>query len=79
MILLVGASGRLGKAVAERLLQSGTQFRAACRNVSKANWLADQGIEVMRYDATTGDGLANMLSGTTQVICCIHGLLESDR
>ena len=79
MILLVGASGRLGKAVAERLLQNGTQFRAACRNVSKAKWLADQGVEVMRYDAATGDGLANMLSGTTQVICCIHGLLGKSR
>ena len=79
MILLVGATGRLGKAVAQRFLHNGTQFRAACRDVSKAKWLGDQGVEVMRYDAATGDGLANMLSGTTQVICCIHGLLGKSR
>ena len=79
MILLVGATGRLGKAVAQRFLQNGTQFRAACRDSSKAKWLVDQGVEVMRYDAATGDGLANMLSGTTQVICCIHGLLGKSR
>lgn len=79
MILLVGATGRLGKAVAQRFLHNGTQFRAACRDVSKAKCLVDQGVEVMRYDAATGDGLANMLSGITQVICCIHGLLGKSR
>ena len=79
MILLVGATGRLGKAVAARLLQNDCKFRAACRDVSKAKWLADQGVEVLRYDAATGEGLANILAGTTQVICCIHGLLGKSR
>lgn len=79
MILLVGATGRLGEAVAKRLLRDDLRFRAACRNVSKANWLADQGIEVLHYDAATGEGLPDMLVGITQVVCCIHGLLGKSR
>ena len=79
MILLVGATGRLGEALAKRLLRNDVKFRAACRNISKAKWLADQGVEVVHYDAATGDGLPEMLVGITQVVCCIHGLLGKSR
>ena len=79
MILLVGATGRLGEAIAKRLLRDGVKFRAACRDVSKASWLEDKGIDVLRYDAATGDGLSDILIGATQVVCCIHGLLGKSR
>ncbi len=79
MILLVGGTGRLGKAVAERLLRDGIAFRAACRSVGKARSLADRGVEVVRLDIESGRGLADALTGATKVISCIHGLLGRSR
>lgn len=75
MILLVGATGRLGKAVAERLLQQGIPFRAAVRTVAKAKWLAERGVEVVRMDLESGAGIPAALAGIEQVLSCVHGLL----
>jgi NADH dehydrogenase len=75
----VGATGRLGKAVAERLLQEGIPFRAACRNVGKAQWLAERGVKVAHVDLETGAGLAEAVTGATKVMTCIHGLLGKSR
>jgi uncharacterized protein YbjT (DUF2867 family) len=75
MMLLVGASGRLGKAVAERLLEDGTPFRAAGREVAKAQWLVERGVEVLPLDVESGAGLAEAVAGAGTVISCIHGLL----
>lgn len=79
MILLVGATGRLGKAVAERLLQNGIPFSAACRNVAKAQWLVERGVEVRALDIQSGAGLAQAMTGVSKVISCIHGLLGKSR
>lgn len=79
MILVVGATGRLGRAVADRLMQEGIPFRAACRNVTKAHWLAERGVNVVQLDVETGAGLAEAVSGVTKVITCIHGLLGKSR
>lgn len=79
MILLVGASGRLGKAVAERLLANGITFRAACRTVTKAQWLVERGVEVVHLDVESGAGLGQAMSGATKVISCMHGLLGRSR
>ena len=79
MILLVGATGRLGTAVAERLLQDDISFRAACRNVAKAQWLVESGVEVRALDVQSGAGLAEAMSGVSKVISCIHGLLGKSR
>jgi NADH dehydrogenase len=79
MILVVGATGRLGRAVAECLLQDGINFRAACRNVNKAQWLVESGVDVVQLDVETGAGLPEVLTGATRVISCIHGLLGRSR
>jgi len=79
MILVVGATGRLGKAVAERLLQEGISFRAACRSVAKARWLAERGVEVVRLDVENGAGLTDAFAGISKVVTCIHGLLGKSR
>jgi uncharacterized protein YbjT (DUF2867 family) len=73
MILVVGATGQLGKAVAERLLEEGISFRAACRNVAKAQWLAERGVQVVRLDVENGAGLTEALTAITKVVTCIHG------
>lgn len=79
MILLVGATGRLGTAVAERLLEKGIPFRAACRTVTKAQRLADRGVEVVPLDVESKAGLPEALGGVTRVLSCIHGLLGRSR
>ena len=79
MILLVGATGRLGRAVAQRLLHDGIPFRAACRNVTKAQWLGERGVEVLQMDVESGAGVREAISGASKVISCIHGLLGRSR
>ena len=79
MILLVGATGRLGRAVAQRLLHDGIPFRAACRNVTKAQWLVERGVEVLQMDVESGAGVREAISGSSKVISCIHGLLGRSR
>jgi NADH dehydrogenase len=79
MILLVGATGRLGKAVAERLLQQDIPFRAAARTVAKAQWLAERGVEVLPMDLGSGTGVPQALAGITRVLSCVHGLLGRSR
>lgn len=79
MILLVGATGRLGRAVAERLLQEGVSFRASCRNVAKARWLTERGIEVRSLDVADGASIADTMDGVTKVLSCVHGLLGRSR
>ena len=79
MIVLVGVTGRLGKALAERLLLQGIPFRGACRNRTKANSLADRGVDVVQIDLNTRSSLAEALAGSTKVISCIHGLLGASQ
>ena len=79
MILLVGATGRLGKAVAERLLQDGIPFCAACRNIGKAQWLVERGVDVRALDVESGASISAAMIGVTKVISCIHGLLGKSR
>lgn len=79
MILVVGATGRLGTAVAERLLQDGIPFRAACRDVAKAARLSERGIEVVQLDVGSGAGFVEAVAGVTKVVTCIHGLLGRSR
>ena len=79
MILLVGATGRLGEEVAKRLLRDGVKFRAACRNIAKAQWLSEKGVDVVKLDIARGVGLVEAVTGSTCVISCIHGLLGKSR
>lgn len=79
MIVLVGATGRLGKAVATRLLQEGIPFIAACRTLAKAQWLEERGVEVRALDLESDVGPAETMIGASKVISCIHGLLGKSR
>ena len=79
MIVLVGVTGRLGKALAERLLLEGIPFRGACRNRVKARSLTDRGVDVVQIDLNSPSSLAEALAGSTKVISCIHGLLGASQ
>lgn len=75
MILIVGATGRLGQALTTRLLADGLAVRAACRNPAKAGNLAAAGAEVVTIDVVSGQGVAAAMAGADQVVTCLHGLV----
>lgn len=75
MISLIGATSRLGGAIAVRLFDAGIPFRGACRTTSKAQWLAKRGIDIVPVDLDTGTGLSNAVEGCSTVMCCLHGLM----
>ncbi|WP_373487512.1 SDR family oxidoreductase [Blastomonas sp.] len=79
MILLVGATGRLGQAVAQRLNRGGIPFRAACRTIGKSHRFAELGTEVVAMDIATGVGMVEALSGITKIVSCAHGLVGKSR
>lgn len=65
MILIGGATGGLGKAVVEQLLERGAKGRFAvlARDPAKAKPYADQGIELRMADFDAPDGLAAAFAG----------------
>lgn len=79
MIMLIGVTSSLGKAIAEQLLVAGIPFRGACRNRTKAKSLTDRDVDVVQIDLDNRSGLADALAGSTKVISCVHGLLGGSR
>ena len=79
MISLIGATSRLGTAVAARFLAASIPFRAACRTTSKAQALAGRGIDIVAVDLESGTGLSQAVDGCSKVICCLHGLMGTSR
>lgn len=71
--LLVGASGRLGKAVAERLLERGAQLRAGIRDPSKRlPELSRAG--AVPLDLRKPETFSPALVGVQRVLTAAHGL-----
>lgn len=57
LILVTGATGQQGGAVARSLLRRGQKVRALTRNPAKAAWLVREGVEVARGDLTDSASL----------------------
>jgi uncharacterized protein YbjT (DUF2867 family) len=74
MILIVGASGRLGSVVAERLLVQGKAVRAMTRNPLNLAHLKQQGAEIVRGDLRNPTSLVNACRGVEQVVAAAHAL-----
>lgn len=72
-ILVVGATGRQGGAVARHLLQSGWKVRAMTRDVTsaKAMALAQPGLELVKADLEDKASLTKALEGTYGVFAAI--------
>ena len=75
MILVVGATGLLGKKTARLLLADGHQVRAMTRAVERASDLAQQGAEVVVGDLIDPDSLARACRGVDRVFAAAHSFL----
>lgn len=66
-ILVVGATGELGGAVARKLLGAGFLVRAFGRNRAKLDYLASSGAEVVSGDLLDREGVSRACAGVGQV------------
>src|SRR5712691_7356774 len=74
MMLIVGASGRLGSVVAQRLLAQGKPVRLMTRNPFSLAHLKQQGAEVVSGDLRAPASLASACQGVEQVLAAAHAL-----
>jgi uncharacterized protein YbjT (DUF2867 family) len=74
MILIVGASGRLGSVVAQHLLAQGKAVRAMTRTPLNLAHLKQQGAEVVSGDLRDPTTLLRGCQGVEQVLAAAHAL-----
>jgi len=73
--LVTGATGKVGNAVARRLVERGDQVVALVRNEAKARELLPDGIQLARGDVTEPDSIRAAVAGAEGVFNCM-GLFE---
>src|SRR5438105_4554010 len=74
MILIVGASGRLGSVVVQHLLAQGKSIRVMTRNPLGLAHLKQQGAEIESGDLRDPASLASACQGVEQVLAAAHAL-----
>jgi uncharacterized protein YbjT (DUF2867 family) len=74
MILIVGASGRLGSVVVQHLLTQGKSIRVMTRNPLGLAHLKQQGVEIVSGDLRDRASLASACQGVEQVLAAAHAL-----
>jgi uncharacterized protein YbjT (DUF2867 family) len=74
MILIVGASGRLGSVAVQHLLAQGRSIRAMTRNSLGLAYLKQQGVELASGDLRDPASLASACQGVEQVLAAAHAL-----
>jgi NADH dehydrogenase len=75
MILLVGGTGSLGRAVAGRLLADGESVRVMTRSPARGGALAKAGAELVSGDLLDASSLTRACQGVHQVVSAAHSML----
>ena len=75
MILVVGATGTLGRKVTRLLLQGGSQVRAMTRVISEADELKALGAQPIRADLRDPDSIEFAVRGAHAVVAAAHSIL----
>ena len=78
-ILVIGATGVLGRPVVRRLLAQGAEVRALTRSPDRAADLAQLGAEVVAGDLVDKGSLERACSGVDRVLATAHSLLGRGR
>ncbi|MEO7150589.1 MAG: SDR family oxidoreductase [Burkholderiaceae bacterium] len=78
-ILVVGATGVLGRATVQRLLAQGFAVRAMTRSPERAADLAAQGAEVVAGDLIDRASLTRACAGVDRVFAAAHAMLGRGR
>jgi uncharacterized protein YbjT (DUF2867 family) len=73
-LLVVGATGTLGRPVVRLLRTKGLAVRALCRHPERAADLAALGAEVVAGDLTDAASLQRACRGVTRVLAAAHGM-----
>jgi uncharacterized protein YbjT (DUF2867 family) len=77
MILIVGATGHLGSALASLLLNGGTHVRVLTRDAKRAQSLRSMGAQVYVGDLRDADSLARACRGVEKVFAAAHSFMGS--
>ncbi|AWP27733.1 NAD-dependent epimerase/dehydratase [Paenibacillus vortex V453] len=67
-IFVTGATGKVGSRFVPRMLQRGHQVKLLVRNAAKADWLYQQGAELLEGDLLQPESYVDDLQGTDVVI-----------
>ena len=78
-VLVVGATGALGRPAVKLLRECGVAVRALSRHPGQAADLGAIGAEVVAGDLTDAASLQRACQGATHVLACAHGLLGRGR
>ncbi len=78
-VLVVGATGALGRPVVQMLLAQGVAVRALNRHPAQAADLAARGAEVIAGDLTDAASLERACAGATRVLAAAHAILGRGR
>ena len=78
-MLVVGATGALGRPAVQRLLAQGLAVRALCRHPAQAADLKQLGAEVVAGDLTDPASLRRACEGVQRVLACAHAILGRGR
>jgi uncharacterized protein YbjT (DUF2867 family) len=78
-VLVIGATGALGRPVVHRLRALGWPVRALSRHAPKAQDLVDAGAECVVGDLADPASIRRALAGCTRVLAAAHGILGRGR